>query len=55
MPQLTIGLEGEWYQNASYSNRKTYRDASGAVTGWTNYETGSQDNYNVDLVTVFRF
>jgi len=49
--QLTVGLEGEWYQNSSYTTSIT--DAT-TLTKYS-YKIGSQDNYSVDLVTVFRF
>lgn len=44
--QLTVGIEGEWWKNGSYSY----------WTGPTNItKIGSQSHQVVDLVTVFRF
>jgi len=51
VPQLTIGLEGEWFQNDSY--KVNVNDVTENKT--FHFNVGSTNNYDVDLVTVFRF
>jgi hypothetical protein len=52
--QLTIGLEAEWYTTETSINRRQY-DAEGVSTGLKDDLDVTQDNWTVDLVSVWRF
>jgi hypothetical protein len=52
--QLTIGLEGEWYTTDSSISR-IQRDIEGERTGYKDRLDDTEDNWTVDLVSVWRF
>ena len=57
--QLTIGLEGEWFKNGSYSTSEVIVDNPATIdtdeSGIQHYNYDSVGTFVVDLVTVFRF